>query len=73
MQDMSKNLHFRYPEYNRKKYKAFQEICQAGFDYLQKSAAAEAASAASPPAPTIEVSDSRYFQIKRWEVQLNGF
>jgi hypothetical protein len=65
---MSKNLHTRYPEYNRKKFKAFQEICEAGFDYLQKTAAA-AASAASPPAPTIEVSDSRYFQIKRWGVQ----
>ncbi len=61
---MSKNLHTRYPEYNRKKFKAFQEICEAGFDYLQKTAAAAAAAASPPPAPTIEVSDSRYFQMK---------
>ena len=55
IQDMSKSLHTRYPEYNRKKFKAFQEICEAGFDFLQKSAAAE--QQAAPP--TIEISESR--------------
>jgi hypothetical protein len=57
IQDMSKNLHTRYPEYNRKKYKAFLEICEAGFDFLQKSAAAEASE--EPATKKIEVSESR--------------
>ena len=56
---MSKNLHTRYSEYNRKRFKVFQEICEAGFEFLKKSTAAEqeaAAAAEQVVAPTVDVS-----------------
>ena len=57
MQDMSKTLHQKYPDYQRLKYKVFCDICEAGFDYLQKSAAAKAKQDSA--AKTITISDSR--------------
>jgi len=55
---MSKTLHQKYPDYSRQKYKAFLEICEAGFNHLQKSAAAGQAQIQKQPKP-VEVSDSR--------------
>ena len=55
---MSKTLHQKYPEYSRQKYKAFLEICEAGFNHLQKSAAAGQPQAQKQP-KAVNVSDSR--------------
>ncbi len=41
----------------RLEYKAFLEICEAGFDFLQKLAAAKASE--EPATKKIEVSESR--------------
>ena len=60
IQDMSKTLHLKYPEYSRQKYKAFLEICEAGFNHLQKSAAAGQPQAPKQP-KAINVSDSRWW------------
>ena len=57
---MSKTLHLKYPEYSRQKYKAFLEICEAGFNHLQKSAAAGQPQAPKQP-KAINVSDSRWW------------
>jgi hypothetical protein len=54
---MSKTLHQKYPDYQRRKYKVFLELCEAGFNYLQKTAAAQASQEQSPK--PIEVSESR--------------
>ena len=57
MKDMSKTLHQKYPDYQRLKYKVFYDICEAGLDYLQKSAAAKAKQ--DTAAKTVTTSDSR--------------